>query len=156
MNYFFDILILWTPLLLISFGALVTEYAGMIAIFTDGIINLSAFLCFLFLFLTENIVLSLILSFLLSSFFIILVAEFTEKTESNPFLTALAVNLFSSGFISLLSTQIFKTKGVLSFQEFIPSLVNSENFLRTFCRIPLSFIFFGFLYVRQIGALLYQ
>lgn len=141
MNYFFDILILWTPLLLISFGALVTEYAGMIAIFTDGIINLSAFLCFLFLFLTENIVLSLILSFLLSSFFIILVAEFTEKTESNPFLTALAVNLFSSGFISLLSTQIFKTKGVLSFQEFIPSLVNSENFLRTFCRIPLSFIF---------------
>lgn len=151
MNYIFDILIVWSPLLLISFGALISEYAGMIAVFTDGIINLSAFFCFLFLSLTNNIFVSISLSFLLCIFFVLLIAEFTERTQSNPFLTALAINLFSSGFISLLSVQFFKTKGVLSFQEFIPLFVSNEKFLRTFCGLPVSCIFLSLVVILWIA-----
>ena len=46
-NSFIEILIISTPLLLISLGTLFSELCGILAVFCDGIINLSAFLFFL-------------------------------------------------------------------------------------------------------------
>lgn len=108
------ILINSLPLLFASTGALISEYTGVMAIFTDGIINLSSFLAFACTAKTGSVALGCSLAALISAAFIILAAMFTEKTKANPFITGLGVNLLSGGFISICSEAWFNTKGVLS------------------------------------------
>ena len=43
MNVFFELLRTAAPLLITAAGALVSEYAGVMAVFADGFINLGAF-----------------------------------------------------------------------------------------------------------------
>lgn len=109
-----DIYISAIPLLLASSGALVSELAGVMAVFIDGIINLSAFLFYTLTDAASNPLLGAFLSCLICMSLLCLVSIFTEKTGANPFLAGLAVNLFSTGIISLLSSIIYKTQGVLS------------------------------------------
>ena len=54
LNSFFEILIMSTPLLLIATGTLFSELCGILAVFCDGIVNLGAFLFFLFTYLTHK------------------------------------------------------------------------------------------------------
>ena len=48
MNIFYQIISLSVPLLLAGLGGLISEFAGRMAIFLEGAINLGAFFCFLF------------------------------------------------------------------------------------------------------------
>ena len=109
-----DMLVSAVPLLLASSGALVSELAGVMAVFIDGIINLSAFLFYTLTDITSNPVLGAFSSCLICMSLLCLVSIFTEKTGANPFLAGLAVNLFSAGIVSLLSSLLYKTQGVLS------------------------------------------
>ena len=62
MRIILNILVSSVPLLLASAGALISEYAGVLAVFIDGIINLSAFLTFLFAYYTGSTFVACLLS----------------------------------------------------------------------------------------------
>lgn len=110
----FGILSYCAPLLLASCGALASEYAGRMALFMDGIINLAAFLCFAFTITTHSAVVACLLSAACCVIFIGLAEQLIEKTGADPFLSALALNLFCSGLVTVLSALIFGTRGVLT------------------------------------------
>lgn len=113
-----EILITAAPLLAATTGALISEFAGIMAIFIDGIINLSAFLFYAGTVWAKNPVVGFIVAFFVPALIVYLAAIITENFEADPFLTALAVNLFSSGIVSFLSMAWFKTRGVLTSEAF--------------------------------------
>jgi ABC-type uncharacterized transport system permease subunit len=114
MNMILRILIISSPLLLASFGALVSEYAGRMALFLESVINLGAFLCFAFSSLTHSAAAGIMLSIAACTLFITLDALASEKLRANPFLSALALNLLVNALVSVLSARIFGTRGVLT------------------------------------------
>lgn len=151
-NSILEILILSTPLLLIASGALFSELCGILAVFCDGIINLCAFLFFLFTFLTENIFISIIISIALCSFFIFVIFLITEKTKANPFLIGLAINLLATGFIQILSDKIFNTQGVLVLPETLTPLIQiSTRIYGTIFAYIMSILIFVFLKFTRTG-----
>lgn len=109
----FDLLYSSVPLILASLGALFSEYAGVLAVFADGIINLGAFLTYTFTVFFHNPVLAALCSSLCCSAIVMLFAWITEKTKMNPFLAATAMNLLFSSLCSVFSFAIFKTRGIL-------------------------------------------
>ncbi|MCQ2584812.1 MAG: ABC transporter permease [Treponema sp.] len=114
-----DILFSSVPLILASLGALFSEYAGILAVFMDGVINFSAFLTFALYTGSSNIFVSVVLSVLICVLIIFCFAWITEKSKMNPFLSATAINLIFSSFTSLLSSIIFHTRGVLTSKAFV-------------------------------------
>ena len=114
MKMLLNVLVSSVPLLLASAGALVSEYAGVLAVFIDGLINLSAFLTFLFAYWTGSAAAACMLAALCAVVVALLASYYTEKTKANPFVTGIVLNLFSSGFTSVCSSFVFRTKGVLS------------------------------------------
>ncbi|MCQ2572955.1 MAG: ABC transporter permease [Treponema sp.] len=114
-----DILFSSVPLIIASLGALFSEYAGVLAVFMDGVINFSAFLVFALFSGTGNIVLSIFLSVFVCTALILVFALVTEKSRMNPFLSATAINLILSSFTSLFSSVFFHTRGVLTSPEFV-------------------------------------
>ena len=150
-NSILEILILSTPLLLIASGALFSELCGILAVFCDGIINLCAFLFFLFTFYTNNIFLGIIISITICCLLIFVISLLTEKTKANPFLIGLAINLIATGFIQILSDKIFKTQGVLVLPEiFTPSIQILSRIYGTIFAYGISILIFIFLkYTRQ-------
>lgn len=109
-----NILLSVSILFLLTTGALVSEYCGILAVFLDGIINLSAFLFYLFLTLSNNVFFAFCLAITTTCSLTFLISLFTEKFNANPFITGLALNLFCQGIITLLSNIVFKTQGVLT------------------------------------------
>ncbi len=101
------------PLLLASIGALVSEYAGAMAIFPEGAINLSAFLFVVFITYTKNAFWAFFLSVCCSCLPVFLLALYAEKRRADIFLLGLAFNLFSAGITSILSSFLFGTNGVV-------------------------------------------
>ncbi len=114
MSYIYSIIVLAAPLLLISFGALISEYAGRMALFLEGLINLSAFLCYTFTVYTHSVSTAILLSVFCSVCLIAGADIFTQKTKANPFITSLALNLFCSALAETLSVKLFSTQGVLT------------------------------------------
>lgn len=151
LNSFIEILIISTPLLLISLGTLFSELCGILAVFCDGIINLCAFLFFLFAYLTGNIFVSFLISIFICCFFIFLISLLSEKTKANPFLIGLAINLFTSGFIQIFSKTIFDTQGVLVLPEILtPTIQIQTRLFGTIFAYGISILIFIFLkYTRQ-------
>lgn len=114
-----DILFSSVPLILAAVGALFSEYAGILAVFLDGVINFSAFLLFAFHDFTGNIFVSVFLVVIVCVLIILLLAFITEKMKMNPFLSATAINLILSSFTSLFSSVIYHTRGVLTSPDFV-------------------------------------
>ncbi|MFA6856922.1 MAG: ABC transporter permease [Treponema sp.] len=114
-----NILFLSAPLMIASLGALISEYAGRTAVFIDGIINLSAFLCYAFTVLTKSVVTGCLFSLISCTAFIFLFQKAVEHTHANPFLASLALNIFSGALVSLLSVKLFGTRGVLTSAFFV-------------------------------------
>ena len=152
LNSFIEILIISTPLLLISLGTLFSELCGILAVFCDGIINLSAFLFFLFAYLTGNIFASILISILICCLFIFSISILTEKTKANPFLIGLAINLFTSGFIQIFSKTIFNTQGVLVLPEILtPTIQINSRIYGTIFSYGISILIFVFLKYTRTG-----
>lgn len=123
----YTIFISCAPNLLLACGALFSENAGVMAIFLEGIINLGAFLFVALYTLTHNLALSAACSIAICTCAIFLVSVFTEKTQANPFLTGIAFNLFCMGFISLISSHMFKSDGVAA-PEFVTPITTQMQF----------------------------
>ncbi|MCQ2982869.1 MAG: ABC transporter permease [Treponemataceae bacterium] len=107
------------PLLLASTGALVSELAGVMAVFMDGVINAASFITLASGTATGSVTAGILCSLVLCSAFTLLIAWFTEKTRANPFVTGIAMNLFLSGLISLCSQIMYGTKGVIYTEDVI-------------------------------------
>lgn len=118
-----NILRVSVPLLLVSIGALVSEYAGVTAIFLEGTVNLSAFLFLVFLTYTKNIFAAFCLSLGCTCLSVFLLALFSQKRRADIFLLGLAFNLFSGGIISILSSFFFGTNGVVECPKVFPASV---------------------------------
>lgn len=111
-----NIIILSAPLALASFGALTSEYAGRMAVFTDGIINLSAFLCYTFTVSMHSVAAGVLLSCLCCTAIIFAASRVVER--ANPFLASLGINMLTGALISVISVVTFGTRGVLFSERF--------------------------------------
>ncbi|AEE16016.1 ABC transporter permease subunit [Treponema brennaborense] len=113
MHVVYDIVLTSAPLLLAACGALISEYAGVMAVFADGCINIGAFLCFAVTARTGSLAAGIGCSAVACTGLAYGVSVLTLKLRANPFLTGLALNVFASSCISVLSAVLFGTRGVL-------------------------------------------
>lgn len=101
-------------LLPLSFAALVSEYAGVLAVFLEGLVNLSSFLFFFFSVAFGNLYAAFAFTFLCSGIFVFASSVCVAKLKLNPFIAGLGINLVISGVISLLSESVFGTKSLVT------------------------------------------
>jgi ABC-type uncharacterized transport system permease subunit len=109
-----EILSMSAPLLYATLGALVTDHAGVLAVFLDGAITFSAFVCVAVASATGSPALGVLAAAASSVLLLALIARFDETTGANPFITGLAFNLLAAGLTSWLSVVIFGTRGVVA------------------------------------------
>ena len=102
------------PLLLITMGALISEYAGRLAMFLEHIINLGAFFCYAFTLATGNLALGMALSVTVCVMIVTLLEKTASRFNANMFLISLAMNLLFASCVTFFSVLAFKTRGVLS------------------------------------------
>ena len=138
-----DILAFSCPLLLAATGALFSEYAGCLALFLDSAITLSGFFTYTFSVLTGSVVGGIILSCICMTALCLLFAFIVEKSKAERFIAAIAINLFFGGLVSLLSSLIFKTRGVLTSSQFVfkTGQVNIFSICITVVIVSLAIIF---------------
>jgi len=113
MSFTLNIIAIVCPLLLLTAGALVSEYAGRMALFLDGLINLSAYLCYALTLCTGSVVWGTIHSCLICTTLTFCFERIASKYKANMFLAALALNLLFTALVSFLSSVQFGTRGVL-------------------------------------------
>ena len=101
------------PLLFATLGALISERAGVLAVFMDGAITLSGFIAIAVTIATGNPLSGFITSAILTTGLLMVLAWFTEHTRANPVLVGLSVNFLASGITSWLSSHLFGTRGVM-------------------------------------------
>lgn len=118
MNVFFELLRTAAPLLITAAGALVSEYAGVMAVFADGFINLGAFVYYAAVYYSGVLLVGAVASIGICAAVAVPAAVATIRLKANPFLTGLALNIGVTGIISLCSVQIFGSRGVLVLPEF--------------------------------------
>ncbi len=152
----FSILRMSAPLLFAVLGALITEYSGALAVFMEGAIIISAFLCTLFTILTGSKFLGFLLAAILTSGILFIVSLFTCKTKSNPFLTGLSLNLFAVGFVPYASNLFLSKSGIIAFEEFVntQNFIPVNNFFPFIAAICFSVLLFLFLKFTPVGIAL--
>lgn len=113
MNAFISVMHIAAPLLVVTLGALISEYAGRMAMFLEYMINLGAFLCYAFTVATGNAVLAVLLSLLVCTLLVLALEKTASRFGANMFLVSLALNMLFGASVSLLSSVLFGTRGVL-------------------------------------------
>lgn len=116
------------PLILASFGALFSEYAGCLALFLEGLISFSAFLHYAFTLWTHSALLASLLTCICSVGLVLGFSFLTERFKTNKFISAIALNLFFSALPSFLSYVIFGSRGVLTSKLYKFSPLYSKSF----------------------------
>jgi simple sugar transport system permease protein len=102
-----------TPLILASLGALISELGGALAIFIEGFMSAGAFFSFLFAVKTHSLLWSCVLVFITSGATAWLIARLVRALDADPFIAALAFNIFSTGLTATLAQHLFGSKGTL-------------------------------------------
>ncbi|MDR2702224.1 MAG: ABC transporter permease [Spirochaetaceae bacterium] len=106
------------PLVIASTGALFTELAGVLGIFTEGFMSAGAFFFWVITARTGSAFCGMAASAAAAGFAGWALAHFVRKTHANPFIAGLAVNIAAGGITDALSTLWFGTKGVLRNPDF--------------------------------------
>ncbi|MCL1928263.1 MAG: ABC transporter permease [Treponema sp.] len=106
------------PLIIASAGALFTELAGVLGIFTEGFMTAGAFFAWVIIARTGSVVLGTATSACAAALTGWALARFVRKTGTNPFIAGLAVNIAAAGITDALSILWFDTKGVIRIPEF--------------------------------------
>ena len=119
MNMFLSVTSIAAPLLLITTGALVSEYAGRLAMFLECIINMGAFFCYAFSILTGNALAGTVISLALCCAIVFILERTASRFKANMFLVSLSMNLLFSAFTTFFSVLAFKSRGVLFSEEFL-------------------------------------
>ncbi|WP_407436393.1 ABC transporter permease [Treponema sp.] len=130
MNTIIFILASAMPLTIVSLGALYSEYAGRMVFFLDGLITMSAFICYAVAVKTGSFALGIILCMIIPAVFVFTVSFIIEKFKFNSFIASLSQNIFLLSLVTAFSAVIFKTRGVLTSE----SLNFSQNVFR-FCSV---------------------
>ncbi|MCR4578812.1 MAG: ABC transporter permease [Treponema sp.] len=155
---FFDMASYSVPLLLASMGALFSEYAGVLALFLDGLISFSAFLTFAFTTATGSAPLGILLSSLSSLLITFAFAFLIERFRANQFIAAMGLNLLFSALTSMFSFIFFGTRGVLTSEKFIfqPQSVKLAALISAIILISAAVLFLAKsrpgLYIRITGS----
>ncbi len=113
MNITLSVIHIAAPLLLVTLGGLISEYAGRMAMFLECMINLGAFLCYATTLWTGKLLLGIMLSVMLCTLLVIVIEGIASRYKANMFLISLAMNMFFAALASFLSATIFGTRGVL-------------------------------------------
>ncbi|MBR1640048.1 MAG: ABC transporter permease [Treponema sp.] len=154
----FDMISYSVPLMLASIGALFSEYAGVLALFLDGLISLSAFFTYAFTLGTGNAFLGVMISSILSVLITMGFSLLIEKFRANQFIAAIALNLLFSALPSCFSFLLFGTRGVLASDSFVfnPQNVKLLALLTALILITAALIFLAKsrpgLYIRITGS----
>lgn len=114
MNIVYSLFVIAAPLLLLTFGALMSEYAGRLAMFLECIINLAAFFCYAFTCFTKSAVWGTVFSVCVCTALVMGLERLATKMHANMFLISLAMNLLFAALASFFSVLLFKTRGVLT------------------------------------------
>ena len=153
-----DILSSSCPLLLCSMGALFSDFAGILAIFLEGLISFSAYLMFFFTTTCNSPISGFILTCISSVMAVFIFSLIIEKSKANPFIAATAINLFFSALPSFFSSITYGTRGVLYNETFVFNPLSTKVFtlIITALFIAGSFLFlkktkYG-LYIRITGT----
>lgn len=107
------------PLLLASFGALISEHTDRMALFLDGVINMSAFLCFYFTTAFNSSTAGALGAVGAVCVFVLFSSLLSEKIHANHLLVSLSLNIIAGGIVSVLSARLFHTRGVLTSPGFV-------------------------------------
>lgn len=107
------------PLLLCAIGALFSEFAGILSLFLDGLITLSAFFTYTFTVFTGNPLLGQLISTIISIILVFVFSVLIERFKANHFIAGIALNLVFSAMVSMLSFYTFGTRGVLNSPVFM-------------------------------------
>lgn len=116
-----DILVIASPFLLVALGALVSEYAGVMAIFLEGCINLGAFFCFAFSALSGSVSAGILGACFVCMLYVFAAWLFVQKTKADIYLVGAGLNILSAGIIPLFSKFWFGTSGVVASAIIAPS-----------------------------------
>ena len=119
MNSFFSIIHMAAPLLLVTIGALISEYAGRMAMFLECLINIGAFFCYAFTIATGNLFCAMLFSVVCCTTTVVLFERIASHYHANMFLVSLAMNMLFAALATLLSASLFGTRGVLYSQAFL-------------------------------------
>ncbi|WP_027728005.1 ABC transporter permease [Treponema sp. C6A8] len=153
-----DILSFSCPLLLCAMGALYSDYAGILAIFLEGLVSFSAFLMFYFTVTTGSAILGVSLTALSAVALVLIFAVVIEKFRANPFIGATAINLLFASMPSFFSVMAFHNRGVLTSENFIFPVFQTKviTIVLTFTLLALAFLFLlktkSGLYIRITGS----
>jgi len=101
------------PILFAAAGGLFPVLAGTLNIALEGLILAGAFSSLAVYYSTGNIVLAIITAVLSATALSALHSFAVFKLRANLYISALAVNLFSSGLCVVLSDKLFHTRGVI-------------------------------------------
>lgn len=118
-----------TPLLFAALGGLFTELSGTLNIALEGLISTGAFFAAAAAGTSRNLVVGTAAGIAAAALVSALYGAATQKLKANEFIAGLATNLLASGMTIVLSQQIFKTKGVISFA--IPSIPRPAGIFRS-------------------------
>ncbi len=138
-----DILVIASPCLLVAFGALVSEYAGVMTIFLEGCINMGAFFCFAFSAKTGSVALGILGSCVVCMFYVLGAWLFVQKAKADIYLVGAGLNILSAGIIPLFSKLWFGTSGVVAANIIALSAFFVRSGSTLMClAVALCFIFF--------------
>lgn len=114
------------PLLLCSIGALFSEYAGVLALFLEGMISFSAFMTYHLTIVTASPVLGMLLTVLICVTVSMLFMIVIQLCHGHIFISAISMNLLFSSIISFFSYKYYGTRGVLTSTDFNFNLQNVQ------------------------------
>ena len=117
-NFFERLFTSAAPLAIASAGALFTELAGVLGIFTEGFMTAGAFFAWVITAWTGSVFLGTAASACGAALSGWALARFARKTGANPFIVGLAVNIAAAGITDALSLLWFGTKGVIRIPGF--------------------------------------
>lgn len=133
------------PLIIATIAALTSEYAGRMIFFIDGLITLSAFICYWITVSTNNFFLGILLAILIPGIFVFSVSYIVEKLKFDYFIVSLGQNIFLLSCVTVLSQIIFNNRGVLTSEAFVfnQEVFRSVSICTGFLICVLAFIFFN-------------
>lgn len=106
------------PLVIATIAALISEYAGRMIFFIDGLITISAFICYAISVSTSSLFLGIICAIIIPAVFIFCIALVMERFNFNYFIVSLGQNVFLLSCVSALSVLVFHNRGVLFSEGF--------------------------------------
>lgn len=151
---FYSFILSFTPLLLCTLAAWISQKAGMLALFLEGAVIEGALFCLLFFEFTGNIYISAFFSALIPGVFSGCVAYFVVKFRGDCMLSGLALNLIFTGLAGFLVSMLYGSQGVITFPG---HFYNQKLILIVLFILGIFFVLFGlYFFYRNIYGIAFR